>query len=197
MPGMSFIFGARSKAPDRAGAARVRVLMVCMGNICRSPTAEVVLRHKLSQAGLGDVVEVDSAGTHAHHVGSPPDARAQKHARQRGYDLSALRARRVDKHDYAHFDLLLAMDWDNLALLEHECPSDRPEVRRKLKRLAEFVPAGSPHMGAQIVADPYYGGPAGFDAVLDLVEAACDGLIEHLRHMVDVTTAAPEHVNRP
>lgn len=160
-----------------------RILMVCMGNICRSPTAEAVLRHKLQQAGLHERVHVDSAGTHAYHVGAPPDERAQKHARLRGYDLSHQRARKVDPSDFEAFDLVLAMDWDNLALLEENCPTD-PQVRRKLRRLTEFVPSGSPHEGAQVVPDPYYGGPAGFDAVLDLVEAACDGLLDHIQRQL-------------
>jgi protein-tyrosine phosphatase len=158
-----------------------RILFFCMGNICRSPTAEGVLRHKLQLAGLHKRVEVDSAGTHAYHVGLQPDVRSQKHAIKRGYDLSKLKARKVAPRDFEHFDLLLAMDWDNLALLESECPDDSPQARRKLRRLAEFMPAHSPHAGAQVVPDPYYGGPAGFDHVLDLVEDACDGLIEHLR----------------
>lgn len=160
-----------------------RILMVCMGNICRSPTAEAVLRHKLAQAGLHERVQVDSAGTHAYHVGSPPDERSQKHARLRGYDLSSQRARKVDRRDFEAFDLVLAMDWDNLALLEENCPTD-PQVRSKLRRLTEFVPQGSPHEGAQVVPDPYYGGPAGFDVVLDLVEAACDGLLVHIQRQL-------------
>lgn len=159
------------------------VLMVCMGNICRSPTAEAVLAHKLREAGLHAWVRVDSAGTHAYHVGSPPDERSQAHAARRGYELSALRARQVSDVDFVGFDLILAMDWDNLALLEDACPDD-PALRRKLKRLTEFVPADSPHAGAQVVPDPYYGGPGGFDHVLDLVEAAADGLVRHLRERV-------------
>ncbi|HET8871834.1 MAG TPA: low molecular weight protein-tyrosine-phosphatase [Aquabacterium sp.] len=160
-----------------------RVLMVCMGNICRSPTAEAVLRHKLKEAGLHERVWVDSAGTHAYHEGSPPDDRSQRHALQRGYDLSEQRARRVEPQDYEVFDLILAMDWDNLALLEDGCPQD-PGMQRKLKRLAEFVPDHSPLAGAQVVPDPYYGGPAGFDAVLDLVEAACEGLVWHIQEQL-------------
>ncbi len=161
-----------------------RVLMVCMGNICRSPTAEAVLRHKLQQLGLHERVQVDSAGTHAYHVGSPPDERSQKHARARGYDLAALRARKFDPSDLDYFDLVLAMDWDNLALLEEACPPSQP-ARRKLRRLTEFVGHDSAHAGAQVVPDPYYGGPAGFDAVLDLVEAACDGLVAHIQQKLD------------
>ena len=193
---MAFFFQSKTKQPELAAqAVRVKVLMVCMGNICRSPTAEAVLRRKLQQAGLSDVVEVDSAGTHAFHVGSPPDSRSQKHASQRGYDLSSLRARKVSERDFMHFDLLLAMDWDNLALLEQACPHNAPELRGKLKRLTEFVPQPSPHAGAQVVPDPYYGGPAGFDAVLDLVESACEGLVEHLRQVVASVGSAPSRLS--
>jgi protein-tyrosine phosphatase len=172
---------------SRAAASRqdgqYRVLMVCMGNICRSPTAEAVLRLKLARAGLGGLVDVDSAGTHAHHVGAPPDERARQHASRRGYDLDHLRARKVAAKDFVHFDLLLAMDWANLAMLDAQCPDDE-QVKRKLKRLTEFLLPGSRFAGALTVPDPYYGGPAGFDHVLDLVEASCDGLIEHLRQVV-------------
>lgn len=163
---------------ERNPGARVRVLMVCMGNICRSPTAEAVLRQRLEQAGLADQVEVDSAGTHAYHVGSPPDDRSQDAGSRRGYRLDGLRARKVVPLDFERFDLVLAMDWDNLALLEERCPD---EQRRKLRRLTEFIPGAHPLAGAVVVPDPYYGGREGFDHVLDLVEAACDGLMEHLR----------------
>lgn len=179
-PGMSFLFGSRAKQPERPRQPRMRVLMVCLGNICRSPTAEAVLRHKLREAGLSEFVDVESAGTHAYHIGCAPDERSQKHARMRGYDLTPLRARKVVPEDFTRFDLLLAMDFDNLTVLEENCPPAQPEARRKLRRLVEFLPADSPHGGVQTVPDPYYGGPAGFDAVLDLVEAACDGLIAHL-----------------
>ncbi len=154
-----------------------RVLMVCMANICRSPTAEGVLRARLAAAGLTDWVHVESAGTHAFHVGSRPDGRSQAHAARRGYDLSALRARAIDELDFERFDLLLAMDWDNLALLQQRCP---PEHALKLRRLMEFAPQA----GSEVVPDPYYGDAAGFDRVLDLVEAACDGLVDHLSRTV-------------
>jgi protein-tyrosine phosphatase len=149
-----------------------------MGNICRSPTAEAVLRHKLAQTGLDSWVEVDSAGTHGAHVGAPPDSRSQTHAQRRGYKLQHLRSRKVHQNDFHHFDLILAMDWDNLSMLQNACPG--VEAQSKLRRLTEFVPARSPFIGTEIVGDPYYGGPAGFEAVLDLVEAACDGLVDHL-----------------
>jgi protein-tyrosine phosphatase len=150
------------------------VLFVCMGNICRSPTADSVFRQKLSNHGLSDVVRVDSAGTHNYHPDSPPDERSQLHAFRRGYDLSKLRARQVTGKDYAQFDMILAMDWDNLALLHDDCP---PEHHPKLRRFTEFCVA---HDSA-VVPDPYYGGAAGFEKVLDLVEDAAEGLISHLR----------------
>ncbi len=150
-----------------------RILFFCMGNICRSPTAEGVMRAKLAAASLD--IEVDSAGTHGYHIGAPPDPRSQQHATRRGYELGALRARQLVAADFEHFDLVLAMDGDNLALAERLCPTAQ---RHRLKLLMDYAPlAGSPH-----VPDPYYDGDAGFEEVLDLVEAACDGLIAALRH---------------
>lgn len=156
---------------------RYAVLMVCMGNICRSPTAEAVLRQRVQRAGLDGWLHIDSAGTHGYHPGSPPDARSQHHAALRGYDLSGLRARQLEDADYRHFDLLLGMDWDNLALMQAACPDAH---QRKLRRLMEFAPtAPSP-----VVPDPYPGGPQGFEEVLDLVEQACDGLLIHLEKRI-------------
>jgi protein-tyrosine phosphatase len=146
---------------------RLRILMVCLGNICRSPTAEGVLRHKLQQAGLDEQVEIDSAGTGAWHLGHPPDARSQRHAAGRGYDLAALRARRVSEGDFDRFDLILAMDEDNLADLERLRP---PSSRAELRLFADCA-----------VPDPYAGGAQGFEQVLDLVEAASDAWVEALR----------------
>jgi protein-tyrosine phosphatase len=145
---------------------RLRVLMVCLGNICRSPTAEAVLRHKLAAAGLDGRVQVDSAGTGNWHVGDPPDARSQRHASRRGYDLSALRGRQVAQADFERFDLILAMDEDNLADLERL----RPKRGRAELRLF----AGQP------VPDPYASGPDGFEQVLDMVEAASEALAREL-----------------
>jgi protein-tyrosine phosphatase len=150
------------------------VLFICMGNICRSPTAEGVFRHLVREAGLADRILIDSAGTHDYHAGSPPDERATHHARLRGYDLSSLRARQVSDQDFERFDLLLAMDWENLRLLQQDCPV---EHRHKLHRLMEFAPPGL----GEAVADPYYGGRQGFETVLDHVEAACQGLLAHIR----------------
>jgi len=153
---------------------RVSVLLVCMGNICRSPTAEGVLRVHLETSGLAEAVEVDSAGTHAYHIGEPPDRRSQSAAKVRGYDLSGLRARKVCGADFIRFDHILAMDRDNLALLRQACP---PEHHHKLKLFLEFAE----NFEEEEVPDPYYGGPAGFDHVLDLVEDAARGLIVALK----------------
>lgn len=158
--------------------ARYSVLMVCMGNICRSPTAEGVLRHLVRQAGLEEAIHIDSAGTTGYHAGSPPDERSRAYARRRGYDLSGLRARQVKAVDFERFDLILAMDWQNLQELREACP---PQHRHKLRRLMEFAPAGT----AEVVPDPYYGGREGFEAVLDHVEQACRGLLIHLRDGVE------------
>lgn len=145
-----------------------------MGNICRSPTAHGVFQHKVQAAGLAHVVAVDSAGTHNYHPGSPPDERTQLHAQRRGYDLSGLRARQISAHDFERHDLILVMDWDNLALVEDVCPAQH---RAKVRRLTEFCL----QCDATVVPDPYYGGAQGFDQVLDLVEDACEGLLRHIR----------------
>lgn len=152
----------------------MNLLFVCMGNICRSPTAEGVMRHRLQQLGLVERITVDSAGTHNYHPGKPPDARTQKHAALRGYDLAPLRARQIVEADFARFDLILTMDWDNQALTESICP---PAHTRKVRRLAEFFQRHSD----TVVPDPYYGGPDDFERVLDLVEDAAEGLIAHCR----------------
>ena len=157
-----------AKAPIR------RILMICMGNICRSPTAEGVLRHKLELAGLGHAVEVDSAGTHADwHAGEAPDPRSIRHAARRGYDLRSLRARRVEPLDIERFDLILGMDEMNMARLE-EMAGRR--FHRKLGKLTDHLL----RLKADEVPDPYQGGEAGFEQVLDLIEDACDGLVRHL-----------------
>ncbi len=150
------------------------VLFCCMGNICRSPTAEGVFRAQLHEAGLAAQVHLDSAGTHAYHLGEPPDARSQRHARKRGYDLSRQRAREVRAADFAAFDLVLAMDFDNLARLEQDCP---PEHRHKLRLFMSFAPQA----GSAVVPDPYYSGADGFEVVLDLVEQAGRGLLAHVQ----------------
>lgn len=141
-----------------------------MGNICRSPTAEGVLRRKLEAVGLAGRVRLDSAGTHDYHVGSPPDRRAQAAAAGRGYDLSALRARQVSRADFSAFDLVLAMDNDNLQGLMRVCPA---ESRDKVRLYLSF----SPRFANREVPDPYYGGADGFEQVLDMVEDAADGIV--------------------
>jgi protein-tyrosine phosphatase len=151
-----------------------RILLVCMGNICRSPMAEGALRAKLEQAGLADEVEVDSAGTLGYHAGEPPDARAQKAAARRGYDISRLRARRVKEADFLRFDMILAMDRDNLASLEKVCP---PQYRHRLRLFLEYARK----VFDREVPDPYYGGPEGFEYVMDLIENAAGGLVDTLR----------------
>lgn len=161
-------------------AHKPSVLFVCMGNICRSPTAEAVFLHQLKQAGLEDAVTVDSAGTHSYHIGHPPDARSQEHALPRGYKMSELRSRMVTATDFEQFDWIVAMDWDNLALLEQQCPRQH---QHKLKRLLEFADKseGSVAAGYEAVPDPYYGGEQGFELVLDLVEAGCAGLLGRIQ----------------
>jgi protein-tyrosine phosphatase len=152
------------------------VLFVCMGNICRSPTADGVFRHKVQQHGLQELVVVDSAGTHNYHPGSPPDSRSQEHAARRGYDLSDLRARQITDADFERFDLILAMDWDNLALIQDICP---PKHQKKVRRMTEFCL----NMDSPVVPDPYNDGPSAFELVLDLVEDASDGLIRHVQRV--------------
>jgi protein-tyrosine phosphatase len=152
----------------------VKVLFICMGNICRSPSAEGVFKHYVREAGLEDKVFSDSAGTHDYHIGEPPDARAREAAQRRGYDLESLRARRVSEKDFAAFDLVLAMDEHNLSILKRQCP---PEHAHKLRLFMEF--AGKSDV--REVPDPYYGGPAGFERVLNLVEDAAQGLLRHIR----------------
>lgn len=150
------------------------VLVVCMGNICRSPTAEGVLRRKAAAAGLTHLLHIDSAGTHDYHVGSAPDARAQKAALGRGYDLSTLRGRQVSAEDFERFDYILAMDRDNLNNLHRRCPEQyKHKVRLYLAFSRRF-----PNLN---VPDPYYGGSKGFEQVLDMVEDAADGLLAEIR----------------
>ncbi|MBU3697102.1 low molecular weight protein-tyrosine-phosphatase [Dechloromonas sp.] len=151
-----------------------RVLLVCMGNICRSPTAEGVLRHFIKINGLGDKVEVDSAGTHGYHVGEAPDQRTQRAASARGYNLSQLRARKVARQDLDYFDLILAMDKTNLDNLQRMA---MPEQQDKIKLFMDFAR----NFDDDEVPDPYYGLGHGFDLVLDMVEDASQGLVEDIR----------------
>jgi len=149
----------------------LKILFVCMGNICRSPTADGVLKKKISALELAHRVHIDSAGTHNFHPNSPPDDRTQRHALKRGYDLSGLRARAITDTDFEEFDLLLTMDWDNRALLEERCP---PKYQHKIRGFTEFLQSTQ----ATTIPDPYYGGEADFELVLDMVEEACEGLIQ-------------------
>jgi protein-tyrosine phosphatase len=145
-----------------------------MGNICRSPTADGVMRKLVEDAGLQHVIEIDSAGTHGYHVGAPPDARSQAAARRRGYDLSPLRARQVEERDFTAFDFLLAADSDNLDYLQRRCP---PHLKGRLHLIMEFAR----NKVALEVPDPYHEGAQGFEIVLDYIEDACGGLLETLR----------------
>jgi protein-tyrosine phosphatase len=154
--------------------SKTKVLFVCMGNICRSPTAEGVFRDKVKIAGLSDRIVIDSAGTHDYHVGKPPDARAQEAARKRGYDLSDLRGRQVCNADFDTYDYVLAMDKDNLGLLQQRCPA---HLQHKVRRLLSF----SKRYPNLDVPDPYYGGRSGFETVLEMVENAADGLLEEIK----------------
>ena len=150
------------------------VLFVCMGNICRSPTAHGVFRHKVQAMGLQALVTVDSAGTHNYHPGCPPDSRSQEHALKRGYDLSDLRARQIRKSDFDQFDYILVMDWDNLSRVQEKCPVQH---QTKVRRFTEFCL----EFDSPVVPDPYYEGAPTFERVLDLVEDASAGLIRHLQ----------------
>ncbi len=155
-----------------------RVLFVCTGNICRSPTAEGVFRKLVADAGLAHEIETASAGTHAYHVGEPPDDRAQAAARRRGYDLSRIRARRVGRDDFAAFDLILAMDRDHHEILAQLAP---PNARQKVGMMLTYARNAT----TLDVPDPYYGGPEGFSLVLDLIEDAAEGLLATLREQAD------------
>ena len=164
------------KAPQKPRPeAKVRVLFVCMGNICRSPVAEGVFQRMLEGVGLSEKIHVDSAGTHSYHIGAPPDTRSQATALRRGIDLRQLRARRVTVADFAEFDYLLAMDRDNFEHLLELCPDSA--LRSRIRLFLDFAP----HLPEREVPDPYYGGPGGFDRVMDLVEEAAQGLLVHIR----------------
>ncbi len=152
----------------------VKVLFVCTGNICRSPTAHGVFRDMVGAAGLAGRVEVDSAGTHAYHVGEPPDRRSTEAARRRGFELKDLRARALKKGDFAEFDLLLAMDRGHLEIMRRACP---PELHERLALFLSFAP----QLGLTDVPDPYYGAGDGFERVLDMIEAGSAGLLAHIR----------------
>ena len=153
--------------------AKHRILFVCLGNICRSPMAEGVFRRATEEAGLAHLFQIDSAGMGDWHQGQAPDQRAQEAARARGVDISAQSARKIELEDFDVFDLVVAMDGSNIADLQDIAPH---AGRRKIRRFLDYAP----HVDAQDVPDPYYGGRQGFDHALDLIEAAADGLLAEL-----------------
>jgi len=155
----------------------IKVLFVCMGNICRSPTAQGVFVRQVAQAGLEHLIDTDSAGTHDYHIGEPPDPRSQEAALRRGIDLSDQRARQVKHTDFAEFDYVLAMDEDNYAELRMQCP---PQHKHKLRLFLDFAANTS----AREVPDPYFGGARGFEHVLDLAEMAAQGLLADIRRRI-------------
>ncbi|MFA5242515.1 MAG: low molecular weight protein-tyrosine-phosphatase [Sulfuricella sp.] len=151
----------------------IKILFVCMGNICRSPTAEGVFRDLVARSGWDGLIRIDSAGTHGYHIGKSPDKRASAAAAKRGYDLSALRGRQVSEQDFLVFDYILAMDQDNLANLKRICPAGHEhKVTLFLEHSRKF--------SEREVPDPYYGGSQGFEQVLDMVEDAAQGLLDTL-----------------
>ena len=152
----------------------IRVLFVCMGNICRSPTAEAVFRHYVQEAGLSGQIMIDSAGTIDFHAGKAPDLRAQRAAQRRGYDMSGLRGRQVEDGDFYRFNYVLAMDRDNLSSLQRLAPLDSDT---KAQLFLEYAR----HRLEREVPDPYYGGLDGFERVLDMVEDAAEGLLIHIQ----------------
>ncbi len=166
----------RGKRADEADQPETdaRVLFVCMGNICRSPTAEGVFRHLATMEAPDLTLHVDSAGTHAYHIGEPPDPRAQRAAGRRGISLATLRARKVSAEDFVRFDLILAMDELNVAVLRELCPE---EHAARIELFLDYAP----QLGRVEVPDPYYGGSNGFELVLDLVEEASRGLLTQLQ----------------
>ena len=153
---------------------KVGVLFVCTGNICRSPSAEGVLRTLASQAALQDALVIDSAGTYDGHVGEPPSHQAQVSATRRGYDLDALRARQVTEADFARFDYVLALDRGHYRALVRLAP---PQYRDRIGLLLDYAP----ELALRDVPDPWYGGPADYEHALDLIETACRGLLQQLR----------------
>ena len=189
--------GRSATAPVRPEDADVSVLFVCLGNICRSPTAEGVFRRMLVDAGLDDRVFVDSAGTGDWHVGLPPDARATAAARQRGIDLTGLRARQTKPEDLERFDYVVAMDASNLASLRDlQQGMGRDREQGRVVRLLDFASdragdgtgVGATDSLTRDVPDPYFGGHDGFDQVLDLIEDACAGLLHEVRKSVPPVT---------
>ncbi|MEP7262299.1 MAG: low molecular weight protein-tyrosine-phosphatase [Usitatibacter sp.] len=159
----------------------VRVLVVCTGNICRSPTGEGVLRHLAQERGLADLIEIRSAGTHDYHVGEPPDSRTVRHAGKRGYDLSAQRAQLVIPRHFQQYDYILAMDRGHLRLLRKMAPANAKA------RLGMFLEPSAKWEGED-VPDPYYGGAEGFEQVLDMVEESAELWLDRIQAELDPST---------
>jgi len=159
---------------------QVKVLFVCMGNICRSPSAEGVFKKLINEQQLEKSFAIDSAGTHAYHIGDAPDLRSQKAAKERNVDLSNIRARKFIMGDFEDFDYLLAMDADNHAIMMQACPQ---EHQHKIRLFLEYAP----HLETNEVPDPYYGGTYGFEKVLDLIEEASTSFLEQLKKSGEIT----------
>lgn len=159
---------------DKLPEKQVKILFVCMGNICRSPTAHGVFEKLINDEQLADEIEIESAGTHAYHVGKGPDLRAQQTAAQHNVDLSYIISRQINDADFAYYDYILAMDNDNYSLLEQSCPAEH------LHKLSLFMEQ-APHLALTEVPDPYYGGVKGFENVYDMVNEASKGLLETIK----------------
>lgn len=172
-----------AKKSDVPIGMKTKILFVCMGNICRSPTAQGVFQSLVKAANLQDFVVSDSAGTHDFHVGEPPDQRAVNSAAKRGYDLTQTTARKIELSDFSEYDYILAMDWENLALLQRMCPRG---LQHKLQLLMRFAT----EFEAATINDPYHGGPQGFEVALDYIEDACNGLMEVVRRRATMVAAA-------
>lgn len=155
---------------------KTRLLFVCMGNICRSPTAHAIMQHKVNEAGLQDLIEIDSAGTHAYHVGEKSDARSRAKAREKGVDMEYVRARKISINDYDQFDYILAMDNDNLELINYYAPDGHAA---EVSRFLDFANMSGTCTQTE-VPDPYYGGDEGFETVFELVNVGCDALLKHV-----------------
>ncbi|WP_085907837.1 low molecular weight protein-tyrosine-phosphatase [Kiloniella majae] len=154
-----------------------KVLFVCTGNICRSPAADGILRHKLREKGLDAFVETDSVGTHSYHIGEPPTPTGLKLAAKRGYDYSDLRARQLSARDFETFDMILAMDFGHREIIHEKCP---PEYQSKIKMFLDYS-----QLDTKEVQDPYYGGPQDYEDMLDVIETGVSHLVKHLETQIN------------